>query len=34
MPKTIASWNGQIIAASDHCIQVEAMPIFRPMPST
>ena len=28
MPKTTASWNGQIIAASDHCIQVEGNAYF------
>jgi uncharacterized protein (DUF427 family) len=30
MPKTTASWNGQIIAASDHCIQVEGNAYFPP----
>lgn len=30
MPKTTASWNGQIIAASDHCIAVEGNAYFPP----
>ena len=28
MPKTTATWNGQIIAASDHCIEVEGNAYF------
>ena len=30
MPKTTASWNGQVIAASDHCIEVEGNAYFPP----
>jgi len=30
MPKTTASWNGEIIAASDHCIKVEGNAYFPP----
>lgn len=30
MSKTTASWNGQVIAASDHCIQVEGNAYFPP----
>jgi uncharacterized protein (DUF427 family) len=30
MPKTTAIWNGQVIAASDHCIQVEGNAYFPP----
>jgi uncharacterized protein (DUF427 family) len=30
MPKTTASWNGKIIAASDHCIAVEGNAYFPP----
>ena len=30
MPKTTAIWNGQIIAASDHCIEVEGSAYFPP----
>ena len=30
MPKTTASWNGQIIAASDNCISVEGNAYFPP----
>lgn len=30
MSKTTASWNGQIIAASDHCISVEGNAYFPP----
>ena len=30
MPKTTASWNGQIIAKSDHCIEVEGNAYFPP----
>lgn len=30
MAKTTATWNGQIIAASDHCISVEGNAYFPP----
>ena len=30
MPKTTASWDGHIIAASDHCIEVEGNAYFPP----
>lgn len=30
MPKTTASWNGQIISSSDHCIEVEGNAYFPP----
>lgn len=30
MTKTIASWNGQIIASSDQCIEVEGNAYFPP----
>ena len=30
MSKTIASWNGQIIAASDNCVAVEGNAYFPP----
>ncbi len=30
MPKTTASWNGKIIAASDSCINVEGNAYFPP----
>ena len=30
MSKTTASWNGQVIAASDHCIEVEGNAYFPP----
>ena len=30
MPKTIATWNGQIIAASDNCLSVEGNAYFPP----
>ena len=30
MSKTTATWNGQIVAASDHCIEVEGNAYFPP----
>ena len=30
MPKITANWNGQIIASSDHCIEVEGNAYFPP----
>ena len=30
MPKITASWNGQIIAASNHCIAIEGNAYFPP----
>lgn len=30
MPKTVATWNGKIIAESDHCIAVEGNAYFPP----